>query len=71
METILIILSILIAAILVIIIVIFLLWLFGDSKFKKIAEVTILYVSDCDGMCEHCNEELKEICDKRKDKCKQ
>lgn len=68
METLLIILGILIAAILVIIIFIFLMWLFGDSKFKKIAEVTILYVSDCDGICNHCNNELKRICQENKNK---
>ena len=62
MNTLLIILSILLGAILLAFIFLLLMYLFNEKKFKEIANTTILYVSDCDGMCEHCNEEIKEVC---------
>lgn len=68
LDILIIVAAIVVAAIISIIIVAFLAWLFGDDKTKSIAKKGILYVSDCDGMCEHCNEELKELCEENK-KC--
>jgi hypothetical protein len=68
LDILIIISTIVVGAILVILIVAFLAWLFGNDKTKSIAKKGILYVSDCDGMCEHCNEELKELCKENK-KC--
>lgn len=60
--------TIVIGAILVITIAAFLAWLFGNNKIKSLAKKGILYISDCDGMCEHCNDELKKLCKENK-KC--
>ena len=65
-DILIIIVSILIGAIAILAIVFILGWLFGNNDIKTIAKKSILYVSDCDGMCEHCNEELKELCKENK-----
>ncbi len=33
---------------------------------RKLLNKIYLYLSDCDGMCNHCDKELKEICKKNK-----
>jgi len=36
------------------------------STFTKIVDWLYLYLSDCDGMCNHCSCYLKEKCSRRK-----
>ena len=66
MTTLLIILSILLGAILLVFIFLLLMYLFNEKKFKQIAKNTVLYTSDCDGMCNLCDKDLKEICQDKK-----
>ena len=66
LDILIIIAAIVIGAILTIVIVATLAWLFGDTRLKSVTKKSILYVSVCDGMCNHCNEELKQICEEIK-----
>lgn len=68
LDILIIVAAIIVGAIGVLGIIFFLAWLFGNNDTKTMVRKSILYVSDCDGMCNHCNEELKKLCEENK-KC--
>jgi hypothetical protein len=39
-----------------------------SKRITQILDNLYLYLSDCDGMCNFCNADLKTKCDKRKNK---
>ena len=57
-DILIIIAAIIVGAVGVILIVAFLGWL--------LSSIVLATYPDCNGMCEHCNEELKEICKENK-----